>query len=248
MLETGFLAGLMAKLAGLGSVAKVAIGTATAALTMTVAGGAAGVLPVPFDGGHAGPTVTVTTTEPAGSAGATTATTDGSGVHAGAGASVATPAASTSGAAGSAQVPDVSVPSVSIPPVSVPGAGLPDLSQFAQVPTQVLACLSPIVDLVKGLPGTPMDQLAGIGSQFAAIGPQVVTCVTEIVADLPLPSGVSTCVSNILSFVRNIVSQLPTGTPGVGGFDVAACIPTGLPVPTGLAGLPFMGGGFPFGH
>ncbi|MDQ6837702.1 MAG: hypothetical protein M3137_05010 [Actinomycetota bacterium] len=248
-METGFLAGLMAKLAGLGSVAKVAIGTATAALTMTVAGGAAGVLPVPFDGGHAGPTVTVTRTEPAGTAGATSsATTDGSGVHTGAEASVATPAAPSSGSAGSAEVPGVSVPPVSIPPVSVPGAGLPDLSQFAQVPTQVLACLNPIVDLVKGLPGTPMGQLTGIGAQFAAVGPQIVSCVGGIVANLPLPSGMSACASSILGFVRNIVSQLPTSTPNVGGFDVAACIPTGLPVPTGLAGMPFMGGGFPFGH
>ncbi len=252
MLGTGFLAGLTAKLAGLGSVAKIAIASVTAALTMTVAGGAAGVLPVPFDGGHAGPTVAVTTTEPAGTANVTSPTTsaktDGSGVHAGADASAATPPTATSGSSGSADVPGVSLPPVPIPPVSVPGARLPDLSGLAQVPTQVLACLSPIVDLVKGLPGTPMDQLASLGAQLAAVGPQILSCVTGIVANLPLPSGVSACASSILSFVRNIVAQLPTGTPGVGGFDVAACIPTGLPVPTGLAGMPFMGGGFPFGH
>jgi len=246
MLGTGFLAGLTAKLAGLGSVAKIAIATVTAALTMTVAGGAAGMLPVPFDGGPAGPTVTVTTTEPAG--GTSPTTSDASGAHNGGEVSAATPAAPTPGSPGSAEVPGVSVPPVSIPPVPVPAAGLPDLSGLAQVPTQVLACLSPIVDLVKGLPGTPMDQLPNIGSQFAAVGPQIVSCVTGIVANLALPSGMSACASSILSFVRNIVSQLPTGTPSVGGFDVAACIPTGLPVPTGLAGMPFMGGGFSFGH
>jgi len=250
MLGTGFLAGLVAKLTGLGSVAKAAIASVTAALTLTVAGGATGVLP--FEGGHSGPTVTVTTTEPAGTVdGTSPSVPDGSGVQAGGAVSLATPTGSTTGAAGAAGAADVSgvaAPPVPIPPVAVPGAALPDLSGLAHVPTQVLACLSPIVDLVKGLPGTPMNQLATIGSQFAAVGPQIVSCVSGIVAGLPLPSGMNTCVSNILSFVRNIVSQLPTGIPSVGGFDVAACIPSGLPLPTGLAGLPFMGGGFPSGH
>jgi hypothetical protein len=45
-----------------------------------------------------------------------------------------------------------------------------------------------------------------------------------------------------------MTSQLPTGIPNVGAFNVEACIPTGLPVPTGLSGgLPFMGGGSGFG-
>ncbi len=244
MFGTGFLAGLLTKLAGLGSVAKVAIGTVTAALTMTLAGGAVGVLPVP--GTHSGPTVTVTTTDPAVPAEATTPrpTSRDDGVQAGAESSVTTPAGSaskTAGAVGTAEAPTSSIPSVSLPPVTVPGAGLPDLSGLAQIPTQVLACFSPVLDLVKGSPAVPFDQLA-------TIGPSIVSCVTGVVANLPLPSGMNTCVSSILSFVRNITSHLPTGTPGVGSFDVAACIPTGLPVPTGLAGLPFMGGGFPFGQ
>ncbi len=243
MFGTGFLAGLLTKLAGLGSVAKAAIGTVTAALTMTLAGGAAGVLPIP--GTHSGPTVTVTTTDPAVSADATTPppTSRDDGVQAGAEASGTTPAGSTkaAGAVGTAEAPTSSIPSVSIPPVTVPGAGLPDLSGLAQIPTQVLACFSPVLDLVKGFPAVPFDQLA-------TIGPSIVSCVTGLVANLPLPSGMNTCVSSILSFVRNITSHLPTGTPSVGSFDVAACIPTGLPVPTGLAGLPFVGGGFPFGR
>jgi len=250
MLGTGFLGGLAAKLAGLGSVAKAAIATATAALTMTVAGGAAGVLP--FEGGHSGPAVTVTTAAQAATGDGTTlpatsADTDG---QAAAETSPTTTAVSTSaGAVGSTEGPAGSTPSVATPPVPVPGTGLPDLSGLAHVPSEVLACFSPIVDLVKSLPGTPIDQLGTIGSQFAAIGPQIVACVTGIVADLPLPSGMNACIANIMSFVRSMASQLPTGTPGVGGLDLAACIPAGLPVPTGLpAGLPSMGGGFPFGH
>lgn len=246
MLGTGFLAGLMAKLAGLGSAAKIAVATATAAITMTVAGGATGVLPIGT--GHSGPTVTVTTTEPAGSAEGTTSPTTSveSGVGATGGSpSVATsegPTSSTAGAVGSDDAPGVANPPASIPPVPVPAGALPDPSGLTQVPSQVLACLSPIVDLVKGLPAVPTGQIATIGTS-------IVSCVSAIVADLPLPFGMSTCVSDILSFVRNLVSQLPTGTPSLGSFDVAACIPTGLPVPTGLpAGLPFMGGGFPFGR
>jgi len=245
MLGTGFLTGLVAKLAGLGSAAKIAVATATAALTMTVAGGAAGVLP--FAGGHSGPTVAVTTTEPAGTTEVTTSpTTSGeSAVAAGGDASVTTPGGSTSsttGAGDAGEVAGSSLPSGSVPPVPVPGAALPDLSGLTQIPTQVLACLSPVFDLVKGLPTVPMDKIA-------TVGPGIVSCVSAIVADLPLPSGMSACVSSILTFVRNLTSQLPTGTPGVGSFDMAACIPTGVPVPTGLpSGLPFMGGGFPFGQ
>ncbi len=245
MLGTGFLTGLVAKLAGLGSAAKIAVATATAALTMTVAGGAAGVLP--FESNHSGPTVTATTTEPAATTEVTTSptTSDESAVAAGADASVTTPSGSTSsstGAVGVSEVSGSSVPSGSVPPVPAPGAALPDLSGLTQVPTQVLACLGPVFDLVKGLPTVPMDKIA-------TIGPGIVSCVSAIVAKLPLPSGISACVSSIMTFVRNITSQLPTGTPNVGSFDVASCIPTGLPVPPGLpSGLPFMGGGFPFGH
>jgi len=244
MLGTGFLTGLVAKLAGLGSAAKIAIATATAALTMTVAGGAAGVLP--FEGGHSGPTVTVTTTEPAGTPEVTTSPTEPaeSAVTPG-DASVPMSGGSTSSSTGAVGADDVSgssTPLASTSPVPVPGVALPDLSGLTQLPTQVLACLSPVVDLVKGLPTVPTDKIA-------TIGPSIVSCVSAIVADLPLPAGMSACVSSIMAFVRNITSQLPTGTPNVGSFDVASCIPTGLPVPTGLpSGLPFMGGGFPFGH
>ena len=56
----------------------------------------------------------------------------------------------------------------------------------------------------------------------------------------------STTDVDILAFVQNITSQVSSGgVPSIGGFNVAACIPAGLPVPTGLPG---MGGGFPFGR
>jgi len=240
------LAGLVGKVAGLGSAAKIAVATATAALTMTVAGGAAGMLPI--GPGHSDPTVTVTTTEPGATVEGTTAPTTSPepGIQATGASTPSTsggPTTPAAGSVGAGQAPEVSIPPVSMPPVSVPGGGLPDLSAFAQIPTRVLACLSPVVDLVKGLPAVPTT------AQIATMGPSIVSCVSAIVADLPLPFGLSTCLSNISRFVRDLVSQLPTGNPSVGSFDVAACIPTGLPVPTGLpAGLPFMGGGFTFGR
>ncbi|MDQ6797910.1 MAG: hypothetical protein M3011_07815 [Actinomycetota bacterium] len=242
MFGTGFLTGLMAKLAGLGSAAKIAVATATAALTMTVAGGAAGVLP--FEGSHSGPAVTVTTTQPASTTEVTTSPTTLD-EPANGDASVTTSGGSTpsvTGAVGAGQLPGSSAPSASTSPVPVPGVTLPDLSGLTQVPTQVLACLGPVVDLAKGLPSVSMDKIA-------TIGPNIVSCVSAIVADLPLPSGMSACVSTIMALVRNITSQLPTGTPDLSSLDVAACIPTGLPGSAGLpSGLPFMGGGFPFGH
>ena len=75
------------------------------------------------------------------------------------------------------------------------------------------------------------------------------SCVSDIVANLPLPSGIGTCASSIMSFVRSLATQMPTASPDLSGLDLSACIPSGLPVPTDLlAGMPFMGGGFPFGH
>lgn len=57
------------------------------------------------------------------------------------------------------------------------------------------------------------------------------------------------CIAEIMGFVSDITSNLPGGIPDFGGLDVAACIPSGLPVPTGFSGWSgFMGGGFPFGR
>lgn len=243
---SGFLAGLIAKLAGLGSVAKVAIATSTAALTMTVAGAAAGVLP--FGGGHSAPAVTEGGSDgdiPV--AGLATPTTSGdTGAQAGGGASVATPPGSASATAGAAGGVEPSAVAPSIPSLPIPGPEVPDLSGLTQVPTQVLNCLAPVIDLATGLP-------TAAPAQIAQIGPTVVSCVSGIVQGLPLPFGLDACLSEIMGFVSEMTSQLPTGIPNVGNLNVAACIPTGLPVPTSLpGGLPFMGGGFmgggfPFG-
>jgi len=105
----------------------------------------------------------------------------------------------------------------------------------------VLSCLAPVLDLVKGFPNVPT-------SQITQIGPSIVSCVSGIVRDLPLPSGLNTCVSQILGFVGHLTTQAPTGVPNLGSLDLTSCIPAGLPVPKLPGGLPFMRGGFPSGR
>lgn len=257
MFGTGFLAGLFAKVAGLGSIAKIAVATTTTALTMTVVGASTGV--APFVGDHSpgivhrasGPVTALGSSTPAGS-GQTGLSVDG-------GASVATPAgsASTTAHTGGAVMPpttsstsspkssstgsSTAAPSASNLPVPVPGAGLPDVSRLTQVPAQVLSCLTPVLDLVKGFPNVPT-------SQIAQIGPSIVSCVSGIVRDQPLPSGLNTCVSQILGLVGHLTTQTPTGLPNLGSLDLTSCIPAGLPVPKLPGALPFMGGGFPSGR
>lgn len=254
MSGTGFLAGLFAKRAGLGSAAKVAVASTTAALTLTLAGGAAGVVAL---AGHSGDAGTPVQTHQAARVGdpVTLPASGATNVQAGGDASVTTPSGSTS-AGGGVSVPTPSVPTSpatnvaravvppagTIPSLPVPGGAVPDVSGLTQLPTQVLGCLTPILDLVSGMPTVPMDQIT-------KIGPTIVSCVSGIVAGMPLPFGLNACISEIMGFVSGITAQLPTGMPDVSGFNVAACIPSGIPVPTGMSGgFPFMGGGMPFGR
>ena len=250
MRGTGFLA----KVGGLRSAAKVGVAATAAALTMTAAVAAAVVLPA--GGGDSGSDVMQSATVEGGAAvqpgtPTTAASTD---VQADAGASVATsagPAPSTPGAGGGGSTalanpltPLTSIPIPSIPAsVPVPGGALPDLSTLADIPTKVMACLAPVFELVSSMPAVPSPQ------QLMQIGPSIVSCVSGIVADLPLPSGMNACISEIMGFVGDVTSNLPGGIPDFGDLDVSACIPSGLPVPTGLSAWSgFMGGGFPFGR
>ncbi|MEN3314586.1 MAG: hypothetical protein V7605_820 [Acidimicrobiaceae bacterium] len=267
MFGTGFLTGLLAKLAGLGSMAKLAVATTTAALTMTVVGASTGV--VPFSGNHSNPGLSQGapgTTVDAGTS--TSAESHDTGITAGGDASLTTPpgsatAAHTDAAVGTSAASGLSTSSTSSASTGSPavgtsasnlaatsGTGLPDVSGLTQVPGQVLACLTPVLDLVKSLPTAAAGGGGGFRDavdQITRIGPSVVACVTGIVKSLPLPSGLSTCVSQILTFVRGLAAQAPTGVPDLGGLDLASCIPAGLPVPGTPGGLAFMGGGFPFG-
>lgn len=241
-----FLTGSSSRLGGgLGSAAKVAIATAAAVLTMT-ATAAALVLPSSGGGGDGSVTVDsgagVSTGAPATDASGAAAGAD---VQAGAETSASTPGASTStatqaagGIAADAPTP-AELPSLPLPTTPNVGGALPDLSSLANIPNQVMACVQPAFDLLKSMPSMPsMSELTGLG-------PKIVSCVTGIVSNLPLPFGMNACISSIMGFVNNVMSN-PMAIPDIGSLNVAACIPNGLPVPTGLPS--FMGGGSPFHH
>ena len=250
MFGTGFLD----KVNGLRSAAKVGIAATAATLTMTAAVAAAVVLP--SGGGDSGSDVVRSASLGGGATveSDTSTTSAPADVQADAGASVATatapaPGTANVGAGGTAAVttPTTPLPSVPIPsiPPSIPVAGgaLPDLSTFTDIPTKVMACLAPVFEIVSSMPAMPSPQ------QLMQIGPSIVSCVTAIVADLPLPFGMNACIAEIMGFVGGVTSSVPGGIPNFGDFDVSACIPSGLPVPTGLsAWSSFMGGGSPFGR
>lgn len=235
----------------LGSASKVAVAATAAGLTMTAAVAAA--LVVPSGGGDASESAVLRSATVSGGkvvAPTSPPSTDVS-VQAGGDASVPTPTGSPTPAAqadgrvkAGVATSSTPLPSVPLPPVatSLPNVGgsLPDLSGLADIPNQVMACLEPIFDLVSSMPSMPsMDELM-------QMGPTIVSCVTGIVGELALPTGINACVSEIMGFVRGVMSQVPSGMPDIGGLDVAACIPSGLPVPTGFSG--FVGGRFPFGR
>ena len=245
-----FATGFLAKVSGLRAAAKVGVAATAATLTMTAAVAAAVVMPT--GGDESGSAVMQSATVQAGAPvdSATSTTSAGTGVQADAGASAPTSdgSARTTANAGAAvatpSTPLASIPIPSIPTsIPVPGGALPDLSSLADIPAKVMSCLAPVFALVASMPSMPSP------TQIAQIGPSIVSCVSGIVADLPLPSGMNACISEIMGFVSGMTSNLPTGIPDFGDLDVAACIPAGLPVPTGLpGGSSFMGGGFPFGR
>ncbi|HWC12410.1 MAG TPA: hypothetical protein VG455_14465 [Acidimicrobiales bacterium] len=242
-----FRTGFSGRLSGWGSAAKVAVATTAAALTLTAAVAAAVVLPA--GGGDEAAAVLRSANLQAGpvdTGGPTTSAAPE--VQVSAEASVPTPtgaasaradAGTGSGPAGATpSTPLRSIPSIPIPSIPDFGGALPDLSSLTDIPTKVMGCLAPIYDLVSSMPSIPSME------QVMQIGPTIVSCVTAIVADLPLPFGMNACIAEIMGFVSDMTSNLPTGVPAIGNLNVAACIPSGLPVPTGFSGLP--GGGLPF--
>ncbi|MGH9279319.1 MAG: hypothetical protein ACRD12_14590 [Acidimicrobiales bacterium] len=236
---------LWARLRTLGPAAKVAVATTAAVLTLTTAVAAAVVLP---SGGGDSHSAAIQTSAAFEGSLLPVVPTSTPGVQAGAEASLPASPASTSvpvdaraGATVSTPLPSIPLPSIPVPTVPtsipVPGGVVPDLSGLADIPAKVMDCLAPILTLATGIPS--MSSM----TQIMQIGPTIVNCVTEIVGSLPLPFGLNACISAIMGFVSGMTSQLPSGTglPGIGNLNVAACIPSGLPVPTGLTGS-----GFPF--
>jgi hypothetical protein len=217
----GILAGLLSKVAGLGTLAKGGIAAVVAALTMTVAGGATGVLLHP-------------TTVAGTSASASTSAGTGavSGVTAGAGASVPP----TSGATAHATV-GVTVPPVTAAPATVPKAGAPAAVTSPAVP-ELPACIKNLIP-AKGTTPDPAkfipQLIACIRSLVAAHVPT--TGVPSMLGSAGLPAGVASCLSSLFSSMPGIGltgGSLTGGAVTAGGTAampdpqaLAACLPAG---------------------
>lgn len=221
---TGVLAGVLAKLSGLGFATKAALAGATAVTTMGLAGGAAGVLP--------GPAQEVVA----------------------AAVSSATPfhfpdADNLAGAVGKA-VPappavDVAVPQV--PPVSVAAgakvgvttgpAGSPPVNANAPAVTPTVPNIVPslppisvppaIGGLVKGLPACVTNLVptgAGVPDP-ARLATQVPACIPQVLATAGLPPAVARCVASVLGAIGGASGMSPANLAGIGSLNVSACVP-----------------------
>lgn len=227
----GFLAVLVAKLAGLGAVTKVAAATTTAALTMALGAGT-GILPL--SGGTAGSTEVAQVAVAQAMAEMSSATaslpssaTGGTPARAAAAATVASPAASSSAKAG-AVVPQ---PAAAVP---AKAPGVPTVANIA----------SPVTPALPALPGCVADLLptGGTAPDPMRLVSQLPACIVSVVsARLPLdtiekaigaanlPVEVSRCLSRVLSAVPGFVAGDLSGLPGL----LAACLPTGPIAGTG---------------
>lgn len=236
---SGVLGGVIAKLTGLGTAAKAAIATVTAFLTMAVAGGATGVLPVP--GSHDLGSAVESALQQASTAGVTASTSatvtpaGGTDVNASA-RSTTTSSTTASTVHASTTSPTVTTPTTVAPtrPTALNGS-LPGLSQLP-------ACVQNLIP-AKGTTPDP-----------ATLIPQVVACVQSLISShlptgdiqslfgsLGLPGNLSTCLSSIFS-------ALPTlATANTSTFTqvMATCVPTGSlsgigSIP-GIASMPGIG-------
>lgn len=240
---SGLLAGLLSKLAGLGTAAKAALAAATAAVTMTVAGGAAGVLPIA--GGSAGTTASVQAPAPATAtagvaASATPSSIAATIVQATAGAST-TPTTAHAAAGVTTPASTTAAAAVATPPA--PSVQTPTLPTLPALP----ACIK---DLIPAKGTTPDP---------ATLIPKLVACVQSLVAthlsltdiqgvlgSANLPANVTTCLSSVFSSLPGLTTGSASGLSQV----LAACVPTGSLPSFGSIPLPgaFSGAGPTLSH
>jgi len=236
----GVLAALAAKLAGLGTVAKAAIAAVTAALTMTVAGGATGVLPLPGEHGGAtavAPESVQQTVSALGAAASNAATA----------AAASAPSAQVSGstAVGSSGASPVTAKASASTGASTTIA---TSTTVAKVTTQVVTpkvAAAAVHDLTK-LPACLAALVPASGSQpdLARIRSELPACILSLVkAHLPLdvvrpavgpshlPVDLFTCLASALK-----AAPAATGT-NLSGLRqlLAGCLPTGVLPGTGTA-------------
>jgi len=240
----GFLAGLLGPLAGLGTAAKAGIAAAFAAVTMSVAGGATGVLPIP--GVHADGAAVAQTAAPSIPTSAASVSVSGS-------------ASTQSGGAGAQAgvAATVTVPTVpAITHAVTPAPPVPVSTSAIAVPTPTLPTLPALPACVQNLipPKGTMPDPAKILAQLPACIQSIIAAHTPapVLSNVPgladLPANVSKCLSAVFAAIPNVgsgklTSVSPTSLDPTAIMSImAACTPTGL-VPGG--GSLFGGGSIP---
>jgi len=204
------LAVLLAKVAGLGGVAKAAAATATAVVTMGVAGGATGVLPLP--GGSPDPSALVQSA--IGGAAADVGrsvtipvpptTAGGAAARAATGASVTTPAGSTSARTRATVTPPT------VPPAAASIRTVPTIPALPALPT----CVANLIPTGRTAPDPTRlvaELPACIRSVVAANLP--VDTIRQALGSANLPANVSTCLSAVVGTVTGFTGGDLSGLP-----------------------------------
>ncbi len=233
----GALALLTAKLAGLGTAAKAVIAAITAAVTMTLAGGATGVLPLPGSHTDAAAVSQAAVQRATAAAGAITSaapatTTAGSGSAVGtsthASASTSTASAATtakaattaSGASAAAVVPTVGkTANAAANVVNLPGAATGTLPTLPACVTALIPTAGTRPDLAKLFADLPACILSVIKAHLPLDG------VRGAMGSAHLPADVARCLSAALEAAP---ATAGAGAPGLRHL-LSGCVPAGLP-------------------
>ena len=226
---TGVLAGLVAKVTGLGTAAKAAMAGVTAVATMGLAGGAAGVLPAPaqnlvasavgaatpFDFPESGD-VTGVVQRAVGSVPQATVPVTVPDVPGAPPVSVA-----SSAKAGAAATPPPA-PAKSTAPATAPatnGVTMPALPPMTVPPA--------VAGLVKGLPAcvTNLIPTGGGVPDPAKLATQIPACIPQVLSTAGLPPEVAKCISTILGVIGGANGMSPSSVPSIASLNVSSCVP-----------------------
>ena len=219
------LAGLLAKVSGLGTAAKAALAGATAVTTLGMAGGGAGVLPGPAQDVVSGAVGAVTPFElPEGKAAAAIAratapvAADVTPAHP----PVSVAAGATAGSATSSAMAPGSIPSPS------GGRGAGRTGPGVTTPTLPQVTVPPAVaGLVGGLPSCVKDLVPAAGAvpDPATLAARIQACIPQVLDSTNLPPEVARCVSAVLGAIGGASGMNPASVPGVTGLTLSSCVP-----------------------
>ena len=226
---TGVLAGLAAKVTGLGTAAKATMAGVTAVATMGLAGGAAGLLPAPAQDLVASAVGAATPFQFPDSEGATGVVEHAVGsapqvtlpvtVPDGPGAPPVSVATSAQAGATAAPPP---VPARPTAPAAVPatsGVPMPALPPMTVPPG--------VAGLVKGLPAcvTNLIPTGGGVPDPAKLATQIPACIPQVLGTAGLPPEVARCISSVLGVIGGASGMSPSSVPSIGSLDMSSCVP-----------------------